>query len=943
MDKKIDKNTILDLLSKPAQYEYFFKKLDKPGWFDFLAVLKVFSDIPEPRLIDDGKFIQFPIWWPGKYLIKVADRIPDKVLSVIKSVKTDNCSAVDECVQAIIKMPDSFIAGNYRDIIGLFDKWLDAKYIGRVKYDIDDLFSKLMAIECYEGALKLLSVISKTKLDRHDAKFRFDVFYYKEIIKKHFSKLCENDPIALFDIFEKSLMDVILLEGGGKEQSDDSSGWRPSIEDTSQNWNFDHPRDILVDGVRDILQKMLDVKPDEVRKVIQNYLKDKNQTFKRIAIHTIKMSDFNDLALSLIIDKGNLDDAHIHHEFYKLVEEKFSILNAFQKKAFVTAILEKAETIALKEDDEQRAKKYKRFWVARRLTMIRTYLEEDKDLNEFKYLLNEYRDELSRIENPDFLSYHTSWTGPTSALTKDQIKAMPVSQFVQWIKSNLQPPFDMMGPSPEGVSRIFQETIKENPTLYAEAAEQFIDNGIFPAYLSGLMRGLEEAIKANKFFSLSAILNLIEHSLKHSKEPVIDKRFDRFDIGEYSWFRGAIANFIEALVMKDDFTLTDEIMDRTQVVLEDLILNDDDPTEVSEKEYGPAANNMDYVAYCINSNRGKAMCALMQHALRRARMRPETEKKKEEGKGPFPPGNRMDKYKEFFTKRLNDEISPSVQSSYGRYLPYLCYLDQEWVKEMIENGRLFPKDAQRQGFWEGHWQGYIGSHGIYNQLYDWLKEDYVKAIDKLSQITPGKGKTEQYDNRLAEHLMIAYWRKLENINVGSKIEMFFKKASVEVRRHAIWFMGTAVSRNLPKVESDEWKRLRKLWEYRIKNCLDEEIGSFIKWLKDCPENIANIVNFIKPIIPYMYRHFNEREFLEYLALKVSENPLVVLELLNQLLQNEKAVSQLFFWNELIQAILEKAREHRKNTHIVKAINAVVHRLGEIGRYEFKDFLIKRSQ
>lgn len=224
MNKKIDKNTILDMLAKPAQYEYFFKRLDKPGWFDFLADLKVFSDIPEPRLIDDGKLIEFPIWWPGKYLNKVANKIPNKVLLVIENVKTNNCSALDDCSQAILNMPDEFVKDNYSKLIVLYDKWLNNKYIGRIQYDAEDLFDKLMKIECCNGAMELLSILSRIKTDKKDAKFRFEVYYYKEIIKKYFAKLVDYDAIKLLDIIEKRLKEAIDIERSSKESGDDSIG-----------------------------------------------------------------------------------------------------------------------------------------------------------------------------------------------------------------------------------------------------------------------------------------------------------------------------------------------------------------------------------------------------------------------------------------------------------------------------------------------------------------------------------------------------------------------------------------------------------------------------------------------------------------------------------------------------------------------------------------------
>ena len=153
-------------------------------------------------------------------------------------------------------------------------------------------------------------------------------------------------------------------------------------------------------------------------------------------------------------------------------------------------------------------------------------------------------------------------------------------------------------------------------------------------------------------------------------------------------------------------------------------------------------------------------------------------RKKEKSKGPFPPGERMDLYKEFLTKRLDLEPSPSVQSSYGQFLPYLFYLDQEWVKYMKQQDKLFPKSEEKNKFWAAHWQGYIGYNNFYNEIYNLIKEEYRKAVETMSEKKEEDKQSSLYDERLVQHLIKAFWRKLENIDdKESLLEKFFRSCT----------------------------------------------------------------------------------------------------------------------------------------------------------------------
>jgi hypothetical protein len=357
------------------------------------------------------------------------------------------------------------------------------------------------------------------------------------------------------------------------------------------------------------------------------------------------------------------------------------------------------------------------------------------------------------------------------------------------------------------------------------------------------------------------------------------------------------------------------------------------------------------IALIVNCNRGKAMHALIQHALRCARMRTEEEKKGEQGKGPFPAGERMNLYKDILLKRLDEEKSPSVQSAYGQFLPYLLYLDQTWVFGLKKQGKLFPAAEDRSRFWEGHWQGYIGYCDFYDKIYELLYSDYFKATDRISTrvIAPEEKKMSgsegynRYEDNLADHLMIAYWRQKAEITEEKGIlKIFFQKASPVLRGHAISFLGKAIKDVKPKKDSVEWRRLRALWEDRVKKAKDQELASFVRWLQYCPEEIGDVVDLIKPIIPYLHMGYQEEDLVEYLDSRIEIDTISSLILLMELFKVKASLINMHFRLELIRTILVKARSKKDILGVATLVNQAVNRLGEMGYYEFKDLLIKGS-
>jgi hypothetical protein len=471
----------------------------------------------------------------------------------------------------------------------------------------------------------------------------------------------------------------------------------------------------------------------------------------------------------------------------------------------------------------------------------------------------------------------------------------------------------------------------------------FLDSDLPPAYLTSIIQGMEKAIDAGKIFELESILSCIENPFKYTAEPNIKGNYHEYlEIGKYSWLRSAIIRFIEALVRKDTFPCTDEIMDRTRHIIIDIIENDDDPTMESEKKNIPKAGSMSYITYCMNTNRGQAMIALMHHALRHDRMRPESERKSEEGKGLFPPGERMDLYREFLTQRLEKEPSPSVQSSFGYFLTYLYYLDKNWVEQMIQSSHLFPATTERTEFWKAHWQGYIGFNHFYNEIYTLLKPHYIKAIESLKTAKKQESERSQYDERLAEHLIIAFRRNIEDIKPDDVIlPCFFKSAPMALRSHAIKFVADILKDTKPEKYSIEWQRVKVLWKDRITRTADEELVSFTDWLEYCPENLDEIFTLIQSIIPQLRYGYRADELLNYLNKNAESCAIKTILILNDLFKQNHADRLILFRQELIKEILTKIHKYKDNPQIARGINETVNRLVMMGYYDFMDLLAEQ--
>ncbi len=558
---------------------------------------------------------------------------------------------------------------------------------------------------------------------------------------------------------------------------------------------------------------------------------------------------------------------------------------------------------------------------ARRLQRIRKYIEKAKYASEFRDEIESYKEELKLLERSKSHSKKNKFGFQESnAEISEVLKSMSPARLIEFIK-NFKSSFETTN---DNIARIISVLVEEEPNKYTTISDRLLEKGIYPIYIYWFLEGLEKALKAERYFDWDQVLFLCEKVIKIEKKPTDNFKENYRDFGKYSWIRGEVASLIGVAVQKNHEFIPISYFTKFKEILFFIIENDKNPTEENEKEFG--GDNMDYITYSLNCNRGKAMHSLIEYALKFNVLQfKETKKVLFE-----------DDVKTLLERRITEEKSPSVQSIYGIYLNNLFYLDYGWTKSLIVERKLFPELDDKKVFWEAHWYGYIAYGRFSKELFTLLKNDYNKAVELLNESKKDNLGILKYDNKLAEHLMYAYFNGIEDFESGdSIINKFFKIASEDLRNHAIYFLGTSMEGR--KIRSEDKERLKKFWRWRVKEVKDSELIGFISWLKNWPENIKEIEDLVLPVIPLIHQGHREGELLEYIKSNISGNSEYAVNLLRELVHTKKSQPNLFFDLEILEEIIKIANT---KPHLKYNLIEIVDILLYAGYYSLKDLLDK---
>lgn len=927
LKKKPNKKVAREALRKlknAVLADYFYSKVPY-SWLEVLENEGVFKNPPSP-IIEDNT-IRFPPWPQTKLLSKAVEKKPERVMKIIESCelpadkKEWNIYVFIDFVEIALKMPSKI----GKRIVNLVEKqkWLMCPYAfnSLLADKLSDLMIKLAKEGEIDSSLKLANILLDVTVEEKksesltfkDAKPYIDIWEYKQILEKKIPVILERKPLKTIEILANKLNKAIYLENKTKDRktnrNDYSNIWRQAIEENPQNWGYEDIKNYLVVSLRNSLEWIGGNNKKLLKDAIHILDKFQYPIFSRIKLHIYRLfPKWFKKEIQKAIEQ-HFDDLNVWHEYQLLVSQEFCSLPKELKEEY----LGKIEHNSNKEKERE----YQEIYQLTRLQLIKHCLDgEWKD--KFEKLAKKY----GEMEHPEFLSYHTSWVGPTSPLSIEELEKLFQNEGVEGIINYFKewkPKARMFGePSAEGLGRNLEELVKKYPQEFSKKSLLFWQNKVRPVYIYHLFYGLIQAIKEKKKINWDEVIELMVKITLEEDLYEYEKQ-DRLEPGWNSVFRAEIRLLNEGFSGLYS-TIPFKKREKVWRVIETLS-NHPEPDLKYEKKYG--GDNMDPATLSINTIRGEAIHGVINYALWCSR----NLKKK----------ILVKEVKKVLEEHLNieKEKTLTIRAIYGWRLPNLVYLDKNWVKKNLD--KIFPKEKSLESFWLSTFETYL-ANPVYEDIFELLEKEYDKAISYLTHIKPKKKLFVNIDERLPGHLIIAY---VYNICDKKIIDKFFSQAPVSARSQALNFIGRIIfsKENLNKDKNKiNFKRIQLLLEERLKNEEKEELKEFGWWFVNSPfekkwniEKLHEVLRITDGEIKWAH------EVIEKLKKYVKFAPLLVAKSLFLIVKGNRKNWEVYYKREELKKIISALLES-KSKKVDKEVKKLINKLVEKGFLEFKELL-----
>lgn len=820
---------------------YFFDRLENPRWVEPLAESDFFSSPPGPVPAEEEGYVRFPPWPEGRYLARVAADEPRAVAKVLAGIEPNGNPTV---VALLLKIVASLPRDESLVLWPKVQEWtaspLAEYFASEATSLVPHLLDQGMTSEALAVAASILAVLPDPQL-REKANLeelpylptpepvsRFSEWEYLRALSLLVPLLVDAVGLGAVQLFARLLNDALRLSTWeDRSPTDDLSYiWRAAIEDHAQN--SDHGiKSALVVAVRDSAIRFAAQGSAELEATV-GLLESGSTTERRVALYLLAITpDGPRLAADRMLDRALFDDYRIRHEYADLLRARFGELDPVEQGEVLAWIeagpdvddyRQRRAAIDMVLPSDEDVARYSDLWRRDHYSFVSSDLAGDN--------ARHYEELVARLgepEHPDFFSWSSSWTGPESPTTKDDLVEREPEDVVEYLSTWL-PDNDagwQRGPSIEGLGRILSEVVASRPEAYATLASGFAD--LDPTYVRALFSGLETAVQAEETFSWNGPLELATSVVRRPFEP--EARVpDRDRDPGWGWCRRQIGSLVRVGLSDRPTSIPFELRVRLWNVIEPLS-RDPNPTAEHEARYG--GDNMDPMTLSINTNRGTAMHAVVEYALWCRR-------NLEASKVDVSPGFELiPEAGEVLDAHMHTETEPSVavRAVFGRWLPWLFLLDQQWTIERLP--LLFPPAIETNPLADAVWDTYIAWCPPYDSVLEILMGEYRAAVDRVpTGRKAGSFGYDTVDSKLGEHLVTFYWRGILERDL---LEDYFDRADDELAAETITFVGRTLQNTAGNVAPSILQRIQDLWDWRDSQCTENvqdherELRSFGTW------------------------------------------------------------------------------------------------------------------
>jgi len=933
---------------------YFFDRLENPEWLEPLWQKGFFRHPPQPIRNDEEGTIRFPPWPEARYLARMAQHEPELVTEIIRKMDdTDNANVLGDLVDAILAMPAKLSEQLGEKVAG----WAERPYLllpEKLGQLIEYWATGGQAEEALRVARVLLDVLPDERRMKAASKedywlppeprARFDTWNYEEILKKHYPELVRAAGLSALEVLCDLLESAIQLSRTREDDhgpEDYSYIWRPAIEDHPQNLD-QRIKDALVSGVRDAAELIVCSRRATMEEVV-NVLEHRPwKVFRRIALHVLRV--FADQALPLIAtrltNRNLFDDVGTQHEYILLMQASFSRLTEEDQTKILGWIEAGPDIERFRErwqgnngcaPSDEEVTHYLEEWQRDRLAWIGPE-NLPKDWHErYRTLVEHY----GEPEHPEFLIYREDgWIEPMSPKSADELKGMSFAEIVGFLKTWRPPDNVFREPSPEGLGRVLSSVVAQDPGPFAAEAKRFQD--LDPTYVRAVLSGFRDSLRQARAFDWEPVLDLCQWALAQPRE-IEGRRVEPMEAdSDWGWTRKEVADLLSDGFDDAAGSIPIPLREKVWHILK-LLTEDPDPTPEHEARYG--GSNMDPATLSINTTRGEAMHAVVSYALWVRRHIDSQADAEDQPRRGF---DEMPEVREVLDAHLDvaQEPSPAIRAVYGQWFPWLVLLDSKWARDNAT--RIFPIGQGKEALLDAAWNTYVTFCKPYDNVLDILREQYRYAVERIGCYRDDTRWLANPDERLAEHLMVFYWRGKLSLE-GPLLTAFWEKAPDGLRGYAIKFVGRALKQTEGYIPAEILDRFKQLWELRLaiaKNAqqpsdFEKEIAAFGWWFVSDKFDVGWAIAQLYESLQLVHQTDPEHMVLEHLARTVENHPVESAQCLRIIAEGDRESWELYTSRDHIRRILEVAL---RNPTAGKEAERIIHYFGSRGFLEFRNLL-----
>jgi hypothetical protein len=340
------------------------------------------------------------------------------------------------------------------------------------------------------------------------------------------------------------------------------------------------------------------------------------------------------------------------------------------------------------------------------------------------------------------------------------------------------------------VTALAQELFKaavENPKGYAAAADQFIS--LKPVYVRRLLEAFQQSASNLNGFDWRMVLKLIAFTYTKSDEQIDPTTLSDGDDQSWSWARKAASKLLNTGLWLEGSGIPAKYAEKVRALV--MTALEITPKAIDVDDFENKFERQTFYS-AQESSRGLAieLCIRFVHWR---------DAGKSNGELPRAIITAQPEIAQALEAQLTDRTPDGriPRAIMGRFLRLMFWCDEHWLRSQMT--ALFPMDDYilRSAAWRSH---LMPDGGPIEQMMTELAQCYLEEGARLSHNT---GTTEDNDqgrrHRYASYVMCLV---LQGTGPGHVLEQFLANASPDIRRQAMWFTGTQISRPLSEVPED---------------------------------------------------------------------------------------------------------------------------------------------